>query len=105
MVAFISMRPVDMTGPELQLGDPADRSMIWVVAVAGSPPPKVMTFGVYAGGYRGSSVAVPYPRLPETVADWAQVLGPGSKIHERVSELAPCPVKNTLPLGSRNMRG
>src|SRR5262245_51077775 len=103
MVAFISMRPVDMTGPELQLGDSADRSMIWVVAVAvvGSPPPKVMTFGVYAGGYRGSSVAVPFPRLPETVADWAQVAGPGSKIQERVSEVPPCPVKNTVPFGSR----
>src|SRR5262245_7261150 len=49
MTAFIWMRPVDILGPGVQLGEAAERSMISVVAVAGmvrSPPPKFMTFGV-----------------------------------------------------------
>ena len=35
MTAFIWMRPVDMFGPGVQLGEGAERSMISVVAVAG----------------------------------------------------------------------
>ena len=46
MTAFIWMRPVDMLGPAVQLGEAAERSMISVVAVAGLPPPKFMTCGV-----------------------------------------------------------
>jgi hypothetical protein len=46
MTAFIWMRPVDILGPGVQLGETAERSMISVVFVAGLPPPKFMTFGV-----------------------------------------------------------
>ena len=46
MTAFIWMRPVDILGPGVQLGETAERSMISVVSVAGLPPPKFMTFGV-----------------------------------------------------------
>ena len=47
MIAFIWIRPVDISGPGVQLGETAERSMISVVFVAGlAPPPKFMTFGV-----------------------------------------------------------
>jgi hypothetical protein len=46
MTAFIWMRPVDMLGPGVQLGEAAERSMISVERVAGLPPPKFMTRGV-----------------------------------------------------------
>src|SRR5262245_33034041 len=46
MTAFIWMRPVDMLGPGVQLGEVKDRSMISVELVAGLPPPKAMTFGL-----------------------------------------------------------
>jgi len=47
MTAFIWIRPVDMLGPAVQLGEAAERSMISVVAVDGlPPPPKLMTCGV-----------------------------------------------------------
>src|SRR5689334_10434625 len=46
MTAFIWIRPDDIGGPAVQLGVETDRSMISVVAVAGFPPPKFMTFGV-----------------------------------------------------------
>src|SRR5512133_809205 len=45
MTAFIWIRPVDILGPGVQLGEAAERSMISVVAVAGLPPPKFITFG------------------------------------------------------------
>jgi len=43
MVAFISIRPCDIGGPKLQAGVAASGSMISVVAVAGLPPPKIIT--------------------------------------------------------------
>src|SRR5262245_21668096 len=46
MTAFIWMRPVDMLGPGVQLGEVNDRSMICVELAAGLPPPKDMTFGL-----------------------------------------------------------
>ena len=46
MTEFIWMRPVDMLGPGVQLGVPADRSIISVELVAGLPPPKFITRGV-----------------------------------------------------------
>ena len=45
MIAFISMRGWDMAGPVTQCGLAAPMSMISVVAVAGFPPPKIITFG------------------------------------------------------------
>ena len=45
IVAFISMRGADIAGPLVQAGVGTERSMISVVAVAGLPPPKIMTFG------------------------------------------------------------
>ena len=44
-VAFISIRGCDIAGPYCHCGAGADRSMISVVAVAGSPPPKIITRG------------------------------------------------------------
>src|SRR5262252_1430146 len=46
MIAFIWVRPVDILGPGVHCGEAAERSMISVELVAGSPPPKFMTFGV-----------------------------------------------------------
>jgi hypothetical protein len=46
MIAFISMRPVDMFGPAVHDGEAAERSIISVLAVAGLPPPKFIIFGV-----------------------------------------------------------
>ena len=45
IVAFISIRGCDIAGPYCHCGAGADRSMISVVAVAGSPPPKIITRG------------------------------------------------------------
>ena len=44
IVAFISMRACDIDGPYSQCSGVAAVSMISVVAVAGLPPPKIMTF-------------------------------------------------------------
>jgi hypothetical protein len=49
-----------MLGPGVQVGEAAERSMISVELVAGlPPPPKAMTFGVYAGGRRGRITTEP----------------------------------------------
>ena len=64
-VAFISIRGCDIGGPYRHWGVGADRSMISVVAVAGSPPPKIITRGVYpSAGPRGRSTEEPYRRVP-----------------------------------------
>src|SRR5438445_305871 len=65
IVAFISIRGCDIGGPYCHWGVAADRSMISVVAVAGSPPPKIITRGLYpSAGVRGRSTDEPYVRVP-----------------------------------------
>src|SRR4029450_7241330 len=45
MTAVIWMRPVDILGPDVQRGDAAERSMISVVLVAGSPTTQLIDCG------------------------------------------------------------
>ena len=60
IVAFIWMRGWDIGGPVVQAGVAAERSMISVVAVAGLPPPKIITRGLYPfAGVSGRSTDVP----------------------------------------------
>ena len=64
IVAFISMRGCDIGGPYCHWGVAADRSMISVVAVAGSAPPKIITRALYpSAGLRGRSTDEPYVRI------------------------------------------
>src|SRR5256885_4097443 len=61
-VAFISIRGCDIGGPYRHWGVGADRSMISVVAVAGSPPPKIITkTGERRVGEEGRSPGAAYP--------------------------------------------
>ncbi len=60
IVAFISMRGCDIGGPVLPPRRRRRQSMISVVAVAGLPPPKIITRGLYPfAGVNGSSTDVP----------------------------------------------
>src|SRR3989449_3515302 len=64
-VAFISIRGCDIGGPYRHWGVGADRSMISVVAVAGSPPPKIITRGGYPSARpRGRRTEKTNPRGP-----------------------------------------
>ena len=65
IVAFISMRGCAIFGPVTHAGEDADRSIISVVLVAGLPPPKMMTLGLYPfAGVRGKRTEEPYVRIP-----------------------------------------
>src|SRR3989449_1496254 len=60
IVAFISIRGCDIGGPNCHWGEAADRSIISVLTVAGSPPPKIITRGLYPStGDRGRSTEEP----------------------------------------------
>src|SRR4051794_33502493 len=64
IVAFISMRGCDIEGPHAHFGVDADASRISVVAVAGLPPPKIITRGLYpSAGESGRRTDVPYVRV------------------------------------------
>jgi hypothetical protein len=60
IVALIWIRGWDIDGPYCHAGVGADRSMISVVAVAGLPPPRIITRGRYPfAGVSGSRTDVP----------------------------------------------
>src|SRR4029453_5799177 len=104
--AFIWMRPVDMLGPAVQTGGVTERSMISVGLVAGLPPPKLMTRGVYAGGSSGRRTEEPYIRSRVVAAETVQVAAVGSKIHPLAVRVPlPWPLKKTSPPGSTKRCG
>ena len=65
IVAFISMRACDIGTPYDHAGLATERSIISVVAVAGLPPPKIMTRGLKPlAGVKGIRTELPYVRVP-----------------------------------------